>query len=90
MNWLLWLAAGMSVIAFVVCGFDKRRAKKGGRRVPERTLFVLALLGGSFGLLLGMELFRHKTRKRRFMLGVPLIVLVQLGLAMWLWWHFGL
>lgn len=68
--------------AFVLCLADKRRARQRQRqwRVPEATLLLLSALGGSCGMLLGMLLFRHKTRHLKFMLGVPLMLLVQLAL----------
>lgn len=63
--------------------FDKHRAKAGGRRVRERTLFLSALLGGSLGAVLGMRLFRHKTRHWYFVWGMPLILLAQIALGVW-------
>lgn len=55
-----------SVLSFVFYGFDKYRAKKGGRRIPERTLHILALCGGWPGALAGQKTFRHKTQKTSF------------------------
>ena len=80
---LLWLCV-MSVITFFVMGSDKRRAKQGARRVPEARLFLLALLGGGVGGLLGMYVFRHKTRHLQFALGFPLIAAVQVLAALYL------
>lgn len=72
--------------AFVLMGFDKRRAKqKGARRVRERTLFLSALLGGGLGALLGMWTFRHKTKHWYFVIGIPLILLAEAALAVWLY-----
>lgn len=72
--------------AFCLMGFDKRRSrKKGARRVRERTLFLSALLGGSPGALLGMWLFRHKTRHWYFVWGLPLILLAQAAAGILLW-----
>ena len=59
---LLAYLAAVNAITFAVYGADKRRAKKGKRRVPEKTLFLLAAVGGSVGALAGMRAFRHKTR----------------------------
>lgn len=62
---------------------DKRKAKKKLWRIPEATLFAIALLGGSIGSLVGMYLFRHKTKHLSFTLGIPAIIAVQL-LLVWL------
>lgn len=64
---------------------DKHKAKKSLQRTPERTLFLVAVLGGSIGSLLGMYLFRHKTRKPKFALGIPLILAVQTVAAIWIY-----
>ena len=80
---LLYLAA-VNVVAFAVYGADKRRAKKGKRRVPEKTLFLLAAIGGSVGALAGMYAFRHKTRHWYFVWGIPAILAAQMALTVWL------
>ena len=80
---LIW-AAAWSVINFLVCGWDKLCAKKGFRRVRERTLWLLTVIGGAAGMLIGMQLFRHKTKHRSFVWGVPAVVLVQIALIIWL------
>ena len=67
-----------------VYGIDKAKAKRGAWRVPEKTLFLLPLLGGSVGALLGMRVFHHKTKHWYFAWGVPAILLAQLALAVWL------
>lgn len=85
--------AFMSLCAFVLCGVDKGRAKKGAWRIPEGTLLLTAALGGSLGLLLGMRLFHHKTRKKRFTVTVPLLLILQLLGLVWLYhpqWILGL
>lgn len=82
-----WLAVYLAVInlaTFIVYGADKRRARKGKWRVPEKTLFLLPLLGGSVGALLGMRMFRHKTKHWYFVWGIPAILLAQIALAAWL------
>ena len=66
-------------------GIDKSRAKRGVWRVPERTLFLLPLLGGSIGALLGMRIFRHKTKHWYFVWGIPTILLAQIALAVWIY-----
>jgi len=80
---LVYLAL-VNVIAFAVYGADKRRAKKDKRRVPEKTIFLLALIGGSVGALAGMYTFRHKTRHWYFVWGIPAILAVRIALAVWL------
>ena len=80
---LLWLA-GISLLALVLCGIDKWKARRDRWRIPEKTLFLSAILGGSVGLLVGMHLFRHKTKHKSFTIGVPLIFIFQLGIAAWL------
>ena len=66
-------------------GIDKRKARRGAWRIPEKTLFLLPLLGGSVGALLGMKVFRHKTKHWYFVWGIPIILLAQTALAAWLW-----
>jgi len=61
----VWLALS-GLVGFVLMGFDKHRAREAGWRIPERTFFTLALIGGTFGILLGSVAFHHKTRKGSF------------------------
>lgn len=68
----------INLFALGLMGFDKHQARAGGRRIPERVLFLAALLGGSVGAIAGMHLFRHKTKHLRFVLGLPVILLIQL------------
>ncbi len=74
----------LNLILFVLMGRDKAAARSGARRTPETALLALAVIGGSVGGLLGMILFRHKTRKPAFRIGLPLILICQLMLAGWL------
>lgn len=80
---------GMSAIAFVFYGYDKRQAVKNKTRVPELILHLLALLGGTPGALLGQLLYRHKTKKLRFRIIFLAIVLLQAGLGFcyWRYWR---
>ena len=71
---------GINVLTFLIYGVDKWKAQRDKWRIPEDTLIWLAIAGGSVGALLGMNLFRHKTKHRKFFLGIPAILLVQLGL----------
>lgn len=64
---------------------DKRRARKKLWRIPESTLMATAVAGGSVGALLGMYAFRHKTRHRKFTLGIPAILILQITAAWFLW-----
>ena len=82
----LWVLV-WSILAFVLMGRDKWRAASHGWRIPEKTLFLSAALGGSLGAILGMQLFRHKTKHWSFRLGMPAILIVQIVLALGLsWW----
>ena len=72
-------------MTFTVYGADKAKARRGAWRVPEKTLFLLPLLGGSVGALLGMLVFRHKTKHWYFVWGIPLILLAQIALAVWVY-----
>ncbi len=67
----------INTIGFVIMGIDKRKAIKHQYRIPEKTLFLVAILGGSLGGFLGMELFRHKTKHMKFVIGFPAIFLIQ-------------
>ncbi|MBP2020022.1 uncharacterized membrane protein YsdA (DUF1294 family) [Symbiobacterium terraclitae] len=81
------LVAGLAVLynfaVFLAYAWDKLRARRGGRRVPERTLLCLAALGGGAGAFCGTYLIRHKTRKARFTIGVPAALVAQVALAAW-------
>jgi uncharacterized membrane protein YsdA (DUF1294 family) len=84
----MWIAASYaglvavtSIASFVAYGFDKRRAGAGGRRVPERTLHLLALAGGWPGALLAQRQFRHKTQKVRFRVVFWVVVALHLAAA---------
>lgn len=68
----------INCIALALMGIDKSRARRGAWRIPEKTLFLSALLGGSIGAILGMQAFRHKTKHWYFQYGMPLILIVQI------------
>lgn len=67
----------INLIAFLAMYIDKKRAKWGKWRIKESTLFILVLLGGGIGGIAGMKTFRHKTKKMRFVIGFPLILIVE-------------
>lgn len=72
----------MSIVGFITFGMDKRKAMKRGWRIPERTLLLLAFLGGALGSFLGMHIFRHKTRHMKFIILIPLALL--LNILIWI------
>ena len=75
----------VNLLVLALCGLDKTRARKGGWRIPERTLLGLCALGGAPLFWVGMRLFHHKTRHRRFAVGVPVMAVFWIGLmAAWL------
>lgn len=79
----VWAIIGLYLISVNLLGLiyffiDKQKAKRQSWRTPEATLFTIAIFGGSIGCLLGMYLFRHKTRKRTFFIGMPVILAVQI------------
>lgn len=68
----------MNIIGFFIMYIDKRKAKKGNWRIPEKSLFMVSLLGGSIGTIVGMYVFRHKTQKPKFVIGFPAIIILQI------------
>lgn len=76
MQYLYYYLFFINVLAFFLMGIDKRKAELGRWRIPERTLFLSAILGGGVGAIAGMQLFRHKTKHRSFTIGMPLILLL--------------
>lgn len=68
---------GINLISFLAMYIDKQKAKKGKRRIAEKTLFILVFLGGAIGGITGMYTFRHKTKKTRFVIGFPLILIFE-------------
>ena len=90
----VWLLA-INLVTFFVFGVDKWKAKRkesheSTRRVPEKTLFLLSILGGSVGALVGMRVWHHKTLHKTFRFGIPVILFLQLAipLGLWVWWNF--
>ncbi|MBU5480415.1 DUF1294 domain-containing protein [Blautia sp. MSJ-19] len=88
LSYLYFYLAGINIVTFLLYGSDKNRARRHAWRIPERTLLELAVIGGGFGALLGMIVFHHKTRKPKFYIGVPLILVVEIALAV-LYWKTG-
>ncbi len=74
----------LNLAGLIIVALDKHKARKGKWRIPEKTFFIIALLGGSSGVYIGMLTFRHKTRHWYFMLGIPAIMILQLAAAYYL------
>ena len=74
----------MNIIGFASMGIDKRKAQRSAYRIPEATLFAIAIMGGSLGSVIGMFLFRHKTKHWYFKFGMPIILLLHVVLAVFL------
>lgn len=83
MKYILIYLGIINLIGFFTMFLDKQKAKKGKWRIPEKTLFLLALIGGSLGTTLGMHTFRHKTKHWYFRFGMPLILLIQIVLIIY-------
>ena len=79
-NALLYYLIVINVVTFLVYGIDKWKAKQGSWRISEATLLMLAVIGGTIGALLGMQVWRHKTMHLKFKYGLPLILLGQIAL----------
>ena len=79
----------INLFAFILMGLDKRKAKRGAWRIPERTLFLPVLLGGGAGGCLGMWTFHHKTKHWYFRFGSPAILLAQAAAAVFLAQYFS-
>ena len=75
----------INILGFAFMGIDKRRAIRSAFRIPEATLFAIAILGGSIGSILGMHLFRHKTKHWYFLFGMPIILILQIALVVLLY-----
>ncbi len=79
---LLVYFAAVNITGLCLMGLDKYKAKKQAWRIPESTLFIMAIIGGSIGCILGMYAFRHKTRHWYFVYGMPAILLLQITLIL--------
>lgn len=85
----VWFAA-VSGLAVILTVHDKRAARRGAWRVPERTLLLVCAFGGSAAMLATMHVVRHKTKHAKFMVGIPVMIAVQAALvAMFVWWGVG-
>lgn len=78
----------VNILGFAVMGIDKQKAIKKRWRIRESTLFLIALVGGSLGSILGMRIFHHKTKHWYFVCGMPLILIFQIAIAVFLIQYF--
>mgnify|MGYP003469386319 FL=1 len=81
---LAYYLLGINAVTFIVYGIDKYKAKKARWRIPEATLLLLAVLGGSIGAWMGMKVWHHKTKHKKFKYGIPAILLIQIALMTYL------
>jgi uncharacterized membrane protein YsdA (DUF1294 family) len=82
MNYFISYLVAVNLITFIFFWNDKRRSKKEAWRIPEKTLIGLCLVGGSIGGFLGMRVFHHKTKHFLFSWGIPIILILQIGLGL--------
>ena len=78
----------INLIGFLAMFFDKQKAKRGKWRIPEKTLFLIAFVGGSLGTTLGMHTFRHKTKHWYFKFGMPAIPIIETALILFVYFKF--
>ena len=78
----------VNIVTFLLYGIDKYKAKKGKWRISEATLLMMAAIGGSIGAWAGMRLWHHKTMHKKFKYGIPLIIIMQVALAVYLLTNF--
>ena len=84
MKYFLIYLAVINLIGYAIMGIDKRKSKRQSYRISEKTLFIVAFLGGSIGVKMGMELFRHKTHHKKFVYGIPAIIVLQLAVGIYI------
>ena len=83
-SYLAYYLLAINAVTFIVYGIDKYKAKKAKWRIPEATLLLLAVLGGSIGAWMGMKVWHHKTMHKKFKYGIPAILLIQIVLIAYL------
>ena len=74
----------INALSFILFGLDKYKAKKGKWRISEATLLMMAVIGGSIGAWTGMRLWHHKTMHKKFKYGIPIIIIMQVSLVVYL------
>ena len=80
---IFYYLIAINIITLLVYGIDKLKARKSQWRIPESTLLLLAVIGGSIGAWLGMKVWHHKTMHKKFKYGVPLIIAIQIGIILY-------
>lgn len=80
---IIYALLALNLLTFIIYGIDKFKAKKAKWRIPESTLLLLALIGGSIGAWLGIKVWRHKTLHKKFYIGIPVIIVMQLALSIY-------
>lgn len=78
----------INVIGFFIMGLDKEKAKKNHWRIKERTMFMTAFLGGAAGVISGMKIFHHKTKKPSFEFGIPILLILNIALFIYIYYGF--
>ena len=84
MNIILYYLLAVNIATFFLYGIDKYKAKKGQWRISEATLLLMAFIGGSIGAWSGMRLWHHKTMHKKFKYGIPIIIILQVTIAVYL------
>ncbi len=87
LNYVIIYFIAINLIGFLAMFIDKQKAKRGAWRIPEKSLFIITLLGGGIGTIAGMYLFRHKTKKLYFTIGFPVILITEIALI--IYWAFA-
>ena len=82
--YILYYLIAINIITFFIYGIDKLKAKKGKWRIPESTLLLLAIIGGSIGAWFGIKVWHHKTLHKKFKYGIPLIVIAQIAIVVYI------
>ena len=88
MNIILGYFLAVNITSFLLYGIDKYKAKKGRWRISEATLLLMAVIGGSIGAWVGMRIWHHKTMHKKFKYGIPIIIILQVALAVYLLTNF--
>ncbi len=83
MKYLCLYLLFINTVSVILCIIDKFKAKTGGWRISEKTLFAASFIGGSVGMYVAMQRTRHKTKHKRFMIGLPIIIFVQAVILIW-------